>query len=74
MVVTSVGGLPDAVVEGETGWVVPPEDPEALAECIRGLSPGRTRAMRPAIAQQAGRMSWEGLVDRLLEAVAAAGR
>lgn len=73
VLVTSVGGLPDVVVEGETGWVVPPEDPEALAECIRSLSPGRARAMRPAIAQQAGRMSWEGLVDRLLEAVAAAG-
>jgi phosphatidyl-myo-inositol dimannoside synthase len=28
------GGIPDAVREGETGFLVPPEDPAALAEAI----------------------------------------
>ena len=28
------GGLPEAVVHGETGWLVPPDEPEALAETL----------------------------------------
>lgn len=31
---TSVGGIPEAVVDGQTGLIVPPEDPEALATAL----------------------------------------
>ena len=34
MVVTDVGGNAEAVVDGDTGRVVPPHDPQALAEAI----------------------------------------
>jgi glycosyltransferase involved in cell wall biosynthesis len=34
-VASNVGGLPDLVVNGETGWLVPPRDPSQLAEAIR---------------------------------------
>jgi glycosyltransferase involved in cell wall biosynthesis len=34
VVVSRVGALPEYVVEGETGWVVPPGDPQALAEVL----------------------------------------
>ncbi len=34
VVVTSVAGLPEAV-DGTCGWVVPPEDPAALAAALR---------------------------------------
>ncbi len=37
-VVTRVGGLPEQVVDGETGFVVPPEDVEALAAALRRLA------------------------------------
>jgi glycosyltransferase involved in cell wall biosynthesis len=37
VVATAIGGMPDVVVDGETGLVVPPEDPDALAEALRGL-------------------------------------
>jgi glycosyltransferase involved in cell wall biosynthesis len=37
VVATSVGGTPEAVVDGETGLLVPPRDPEALAAAIRRL-------------------------------------
>lgn len=37
-VATSVGGIPEVIAEGETGYVVPPNDPEALADRIRALA------------------------------------
>ncbi len=43
MVVTNVGGNAEAVLNGVTGYVVPPHDPEALGEAILYLAdnPGR---------------------------------
>jgi glycosyltransferase involved in cell wall biosynthesis len=40
---TRVGALPEYVVEGETGWIVPPRDPQALALALRATlsDPGR---------------------------------
>jgi glycosyltransferase involved in cell wall biosynthesis len=37
VVATAVGGNPEAVIDGATGWVVPPKNPEALAERILAL-------------------------------------
>jgi len=37
VVATRVGGNPEAVVEGETGYLVPPDDPESLADRIIDL-------------------------------------
>jgi glycosyltransferase involved in cell wall biosynthesis len=34
VIVTNVGGLPEYVWEGKTGFIVPPNDPERLAETI----------------------------------------
>ena len=33
-IATRVGGFPDLVRDGETGWLVPPRDPPALAKAI----------------------------------------
>lgn len=57
IIATSVDGTPEAVVHGETGWLVPPRDPAALADAIlrfcrnRGLMKtlgrnGRKRAVQ----------------------------
>lgn len=45
-IVSRVGGLPEIVVDGETGLVVPPEDDAALAGAIVALAtdPDRVRA------------------------------
>jgi glycogen(starch) synthase len=37
VVATSVGGLPEIVVDGQSGILVPPGDPAALAQALRAL-------------------------------------
>jgi glycosyltransferase involved in cell wall biosynthesis len=37
VVATPVGGTPEVVVDGETGLLVPPRDPDALAAALRRL-------------------------------------
>jgi glycosyltransferase involved in cell wall biosynthesis len=37
VVATNVGGVPELVVEGETGFLVPPGDPKSLADAIARL-------------------------------------
>ncbi|MFO7462081.1 MAG: glycosyltransferase family 4 protein, partial [Desulfatiglandales bacterium] len=37
VVATRVGGNPEAVVDGVTGWIVEPRDPEAMAQRITDL-------------------------------------
>ena len=38
VVATTVGGIPEIVVPGSTGMLVPPEDPAALAEALRRMA------------------------------------
>jgi glycosyltransferase involved in cell wall biosynthesis len=44
VVATAVGGVPEVVLDGETGLVVPPGDPEALANAIGAMLTDRDRA------------------------------
>ena len=37
VVATSVGGVPELIEDGKTGWLVPPRDAEALASRLRSL-------------------------------------
>jgi len=50
VVATASGGVPEIVVEGETGLLVPPEQPAPMADAIAQLlaDPGRARAMGEA--------------------------
>ncbi len=63
-----VGGIRYSVVDGETGFLVPPRDPEALAERLARL------ARDPALAERMGaagleraheHFTWEGVAEQL---------
>lgn len=69
VVATEVGGIPEIVRQGETGIVVPPRDPEALAQAIvRLLKDDELRArMGRAGFEQVRRMfSAERMVEETL--------
>jgi starch synthase len=50
VVATSAGGVPEIVVHGETGLLVPPADPRALAAAVRELLDDPGRAARLGVA------------------------
>ncbi len=49
VVATRVCGIPEMVRPGETGWLVPPEDPQALAVAIREALAHPAEAHRRAL-------------------------
>lgn len=69
VVATAVGGVPDAVVDGETGFLVEPGDDAALARRIVHLleQPALARAMGEAGARRARSLFGEGEVMHILE-------
>ena len=67
VVVTNLPGFTDVVQEGRTGWIIPPDDPNALAELIAtGLSAKECQSMEPAITDFVASQSWSALVDAIL--------
>jgi glycosyltransferase involved in cell wall biosynthesis len=49
VVATPVGGIRETVIDGETGWLVPPRDPDALAERISWVLDNPSEASRVAV-------------------------
>jgi glycosyltransferase involved in cell wall biosynthesis len=75
VVATRVGGLRDLVVDGETGLVVPPRDPEALRAALRRLiaDPDLRRRLGAAGRQRAReRFSWDAVTSAVVDAYAEA--
>jgi glycosyltransferase involved in cell wall biosynthesis len=70
VVATKVGGTPEVVVDGETGLLVPPRDPEALAAALRRLLEDaelRRRLGDAGYARVRDRFSAEAMTRRVLE-------
>lgn len=73
VVASRLGGIPDAVADGETGLLVPPNDPDALAAALLRVIGDRNLADRLGEAgrERARRLfSWEGVAERHLEVYA----
>lgn len=70
VVATNVGGLPELVKDGETGYLVPPSDPQGLASGLRTLiaDPGSRRDMGAAGCR---RVREQFSVDRMVAQTAA---
>ncbi len=67
VITTDVGGLAEVVENGRTGLVVPPEDPQALAEAIeRFIIDGLGDVFEANIKQENGRFSWQRLIAQLV--------
>ncbi|EHR72942.1 glycosyltransferase [Burkholderiales bacterium JOSHI_001] len=69
VVVSDVGGLPEVVVPGHSGLVVPRDQPQALAEALLRLLDDDTLRRRLATAGRAravAEYAWSTCVDRML--------
>lgn len=70
VIVTNVGGLPDVVEDGRTGYVVEPGKPEEIAEAVlRFFREEQETVMKRNIEAEAYRFSWERMgevVDGIL--------
>ncbi len=70
VVVTKAGALPEVVKDGETGIIVPPQSPYALAQAIKRLledEPLRQRMGRQGRERVERRFSWEQAARQILD-------
>ncbi len=65
LVLTAVGGLPEAVADYEGAILVPPRDPKALRDAIRGLPQLCGRRYRDHHSWEHTASAYEGLINRL---------
>ncbi len=71
---TDVASMPEVVADGVTGFVVPPNDPQALGQALGWLRthPEETRAMGQAARRRVlEKFTWPQVVSRCLEIYAA---
>jgi glycosyltransferase involved in cell wall biosynthesis len=66
VVASAVSGIPEVVVDGETGWLVPPEDPRSLAGALEAV------LRRPEEARRRGEAGRRRVDERFRPSVAAA--
>ena len=63
---TSVGGLPEVIREGETGYLVEPENPARLAQAITDFfAYSNQEALKKGLEVAKNRFSWDGMVQAI---------
>jgi phosphatidylinositol alpha-mannosyltransferase len=72
VVASNIAGYRDVVTDGVDGVLVPPADPQALAEALRELyhEPERRRALAQAATRTVQRFAWEHVAEEVLDAYA----
>jgi L-malate glycosyltransferase len=66
VIATKIGGLPEIVEEGITGWLVEPESPEALADAIAAAAsnPARSKELGEGARDRSKEYSADLMVER----------
>jgi phosphatidylinositol alpha-mannosyltransferase len=69
IVASNIAGYRTVLTDGQEGWLIPPEEPEALARALRQLldQPQQRQTMGQQGRLTASRYSWEQIVDEILE-------
>ncbi len=70
VICSDVGGLAEIVLDGETGLIVPPEDPDSLVRAVsrfydEDLEPG----FIPRIREEKRKYSWDRLADAVVRQI-----
>ena len=66
VIVTDVGGLPDVVTDGKTGYVVEAKSPMALAEAVKKyFLQNKEEEFVENVRSEAYRFGWERMVEKL---------
>ncbi|NQX93939.1 MAG: glycosyltransferase [Erythrobacter sp.] len=67
VIASDISGLREAVCDGETGWLFPAEDPEALAQVLTTKASAESaKSMRPALEAQCEALSWSTFCNTLI--------
>lgn len=71
---TAVGGVPEVVVDGVNGLIVPPSDPVAITRALESLDAQRLEALAQGARKTAADLDWasyasalEEVLDRIIE-------
>lgn len=68
VVATDVGGLPEVVIDGKTGYVVPPKNSEKLAEkIVEFYQEDKAEDFKEGIRQEAYKYSWDRMRETIEE-------
>ena len=66
VIVTNVGGLPDVVEDGKTGYVVEAKQPKALADAVVDyFEQNREEEFEENVRKEAYRFSWDRMVEKI---------
>ena len=70
IVASNVGGIPDVVVDGKSGILVPEKDPVALADAFKRLAddPALTESLLAGARKRIDEcFTWDGIIERQVE-------
>ncbi len=66
VIVTNVGGLPDVVMDGKTGYVVEAKSPMALAEAVKKYYlQNKEEEFEENVRSESYRFGWERMVEKI---------